>query len=180
MLANHPSWILTDQNGKQILYQNHYLMDVGNTAYQQTCLQNLIPVAKRGGFDGVYWDMVNMKLSWTLPPNTTVPEYPTDPSWQTAMYSMLSYAGAQLHANGLMAIANIGGGIPRLWQQWNGPLDGAEEESWTDGKAGLLQQIPNWPSKLSNAAWSEANDKIADPALVEHDARRQRLRLGRR
>lgn len=158
--ANHPNWILTDQNGNQILYQGHYLVDVGNTAYQQTCLQNVIPLAKQGGFDGVYWDMVNMKLSWTLPANTSVPEYPTDPSWQAAMYSMLSYAGGQLHSNGLMNIANIGGGIPSLWQQWNGPLDGAEEESWTDGKQGLLQQVPNWKGKLNNAAWSEANGKI--------------------
>src|SRR5205807_677043 len=35
VLANHPNWILKDQNGKPILYQNHYLLDSGNTAFQQ-------------------------------------------------------------------------------------------------------------------------------------------------
>ncbi len=161
VVANHPSWLLKDQHGNPILYQNHDLVDVGNSGYQQTCLQNAIATAKKDHFDGIYWDMVNAKLSWTLPSATTVPEYPTDASWQAAMYSMLSYAGSQLHAAGLMNVANIGGstGFPGLWQQWNAPLDAAEEESWTDGKLGLTQQLPDWPKKLANAAWSEAHHK---------------------
>ncbi len=75
---------------------------------------------------------------------------------------MLTYAGTQLHSNGLLAVANMGGvaGYSGLWQQWTAPIDGGEEESWTDGKLGLAQQIPFWASKLANAAWSQANGKL--------------------
>jgi hypothetical protein len=162
VLANHPNWILTDQNGNPILYQGHYLLDVANPSYQQTCLANSIAEAKKDGFDGVFWDMANAKLVWVLPPRTSVPEYPTDASWQAAMYSMLSYAGTQLHANGLLNVANIGGGalFKGLWQQWNGPLDGAEEESFTDYKLGLAIGSWDWPQMIADTAWSEANHKF--------------------
>ena len=45
VLANHRAWILKDQNAKPILYQGHYLLDVGNTGYQQTCLANAIAMS---------------------------------------------------------------------------------------------------------------------------------------
>jgi hypothetical protein len=162
-LASHPSWILHNQSGQPIINQNHYLVDVGNSAYQQTCMANVIATAKKGGFDGVYWDMVNSALKWVLPSGTTVPEYPADASWQAAMYSMLSYAGSQLHANRLLNIGNIGGSVmyPGLWQRWNGPMDGAEEESWTDDGTGLKNGIWAWPRHLAAVAWSEANGKMA-------------------
>lgn len=160
--ANHPDWILKDQHGHAIFYQNHYLLNVGKRAYQQVCLQNVIATAEQGHFDGVYWDMVNARIVWALPHGSVVPQYPTDASWQAATYSFLSYAGPQLRATHLMNVANIGGAasFPGLWQKWNGPLDGAEEESWTDGKLGLMQQLPAWSAKLANAAWSEAHHKL--------------------
>ncbi|MEA2144487.1 MAG: hypothetical protein QOG59_74, partial [Solirubrobacteraceae bacterium] len=164
-LASHPSWILNDQNGNPILNQSqhHYLTDVGNPGYQQACVANAIATAKSGGFDGVFWDMINQSLVWTLPSGVTVPEYPTNAAWQAAMYSMLQYTGSQLHANGLLTIGNMGGAYltPGLWQQWNGPLDGAEEESFTDSGSGLAAGVWAWPRILAEAAWSEANGKIA-------------------
>jgi hypothetical protein len=164
--ANHPSWILHDQNGNPILLANNsYLTDVGNTGYQQTCVANAIATAKADGFDGVFWDMLNAHLGWVLPSGTSVPEYPTDSSWQSAMYSMLTYMGPQLHANGLLVIGNIGGGAnyPGLWATWNGPLDGAEEEGWTmpGQNSSLSTGIWAWPKNLANLAWSEANGKLA-------------------
>jgi hypothetical protein len=161
-LASNPSWILKDQNGNPILTNGHYLMDVGNSGYQQACAANAIATAKQGGFDGVYWDMVNASLSYTLPSGTSVPEYPSVASWQTAMGSMLNYVGPTLQSNGLLAVGNLGGvaSYSGLWQQWMAPLAGGEEESWTDGKLGLAQQVPYWPAKLADAAWSEANGKI--------------------
>ena len=61
-----------------------------------------------------------------------------------------------------MLVGNIGGATMTsgLWQKWTTPLDGSEEESWTDGGAGLAQQISQWPAKLANVAWSEANGKL--------------------
>jgi hypothetical protein len=165
VLANHPSWILHDQNNNPILAGNDYLTDVGNTSYQQTCVANAIATAKNGGFDGIFWDILIPKLTWLLPSGTSVPEYPTDASWQTAMYSMISYLGPQLHAHGLLAIGNIGGSAnyPGLWQTWNGPLDGAMEEGWTIPSLNgtPAQGIWAWSSQLANVAWSEAHGKLA-------------------
>ena len=78
------------------------------------------------------------------------------------MYSLISYAAPTIHSNGLMLVGNIGGATMTsgLWQKWTTPLDGSEEESWTDGGAGLAQQISQWPAKLANVAWSEANGKL--------------------
>lgn len=168
-LSSHPSWLLHDQNGNVIVengYQSSYLTDVGNTGYQQACLTNAIGAAKKYGFDGVYWDMVNPSLKWNLASGTSVPEYPTDASWQSAMYSMLTYGSSQLHANGLLDYGNIGGSylFPGLWQQWNGPLDGAEIEGFTDSGSGLAAGTWGWPKELAEVAWSEANGK---PAILK-------------
>lgn len=164
-LAAAPDWFLKDLSGRRITYGDNYLMDVGSTGYQQACVAHAIALAKRLGFDGIFLDGVGAALDYELPP-TARPRslaYPTIASWQTAMYSMLSYAGQAMHAHGLLVIGNIGGAVltPGLWQRWNAPLDGAEEESWTDGGAGLAQQIPSWPEKLGNVAWSEAHNKYA-------------------
>jgi hypothetical protein len=143
-------------------------MDVGNTAYQQACVAEVIAIAKANGFDGVYWDDVNYSLSWSLRySGATIPAYPTDDSWQKAHTSFLTYAEAQIHAASLLLMGNIasngptcGGAAPNCWQQWNTLMDGAMEQSWTDGSLGPAQQIPYWPNKLVNAAWSEAHGKV--------------------
>src|SRR5581483_4306631 len=115
-----------------------------------------------GGFDGVYWDMVNDQLSWSVPSPQTVPEYASTTAWQNALTSMLTYGEQQLHANGLMQVANIGGALltPGLWQKWNGLLDGAEDEGFTDPGTGLANGIWAWPKQVAEIQWSEANGKM--------------------
>jgi hypothetical protein len=161
--ATNPGWFLKDQNGNPALdgnYANDFLMDVGNPAYQQACATHATAIAKQSGFDGVFFDDVTAQLGWNLAPGASVPAYATTSGWQAAMSSMLAYAGPQLRAQGLLTFGNIGGavGTPGLWQQWNAPLDGAEEESW-GGAGSVAQQIHDWPAKLAEAAWSEANGK---------------------
>jgi hypothetical protein len=161
----HPSWFLKDASGADLMWHSNYALDVGNPGYQQACISHALGLAQKMGFDGVFFDGVGAKLGYNFggAPSMTIPQYPDVASWQAAMYSFLSYAGAAIHAGGKLVIANIGGSTwtPGLWQKWNGPLDGAEEESWTDGGQGLSQQLPWWTQKLANAAWSEANGKIA-------------------
>jgi hypothetical protein len=162
-LANHPSWFLKDQHGNLVGSGSFSdtLMDIGNPAYQQACAANAVALAKHYGFNGVFFDGLASTLQWELPSGTSVPEYPTLASWQAAMSSWVSYAATALHAQGLKVFGNICGSTltPGLWQKWAAPLDGAEEESWTDGGAGTAQQISDWPTKLADAAWSAANGK---------------------
>jgi Hypothetical glycosyl hydrolase family 15 len=161
--ASHPSWYLKTASGADLTYHSQFAMDVGNPSYQQACISHALGLARRLGFDGIFFDGVGAKLGYNFggSPTMTIPAYPTIASWQAAMYSFLSYAGATIHAGGRKVMANIGGAVwtPGLWQKWNGPLDGAEEESWTDGGSGLAQQLPWWTQKLADVAWSEANGK---------------------
>ncbi len=157
----HPDWFLRGVTGAVLTASSGSEMDIGNRAYQQACFANAVAAAKRGGFNGIYLDGVDASSGYGFPPNArpVVPEYPTDASWQAAMSRLLDYAGPVVHAAGLLLFGNIGGAAPSLWRAWNGPLDGAEEESWTDGKLGLAQQVPFWTSKLANVAWSEHHGK---------------------
>ncbi len=162
-IANHPSWLLKDQNGNPIINGPIFLVDPGNTGYQQTCLANVIATAKAGGFDGVYWDMVSGSLAWSLPAGETVPAYASTTTWQNALTSMLTYGYQQLHANGLLQVANVGGAYltPGLWQRWNGVMDGAEDEAFTNqGTGGLAAGIWAWPKQVAEIQWSEANGKM--------------------
>jgi hypothetical protein len=160
-LASHPSWLLYDQNGKPILSHGTYLADPGNTGYQQACVAAAIAKAKASGFDGVYWDSLNQQLNWSLPSGTTVAKYSSASAWQNATTSMLAYAKQQIHANGLQIWGNIGGSFltSGLWQRWNGYLDGAEDEGFSDPGSGLVAGVWSWPMQVANIAWSEANHK---------------------
>jgi hypothetical protein len=162
--AHHPDWFLHDQNGNPIEVSNqNYLMDIGNAAYQQACVSHANAMAKQYGFDGVMYDGIVASLQWELPAGISVPEYPTNTSWQNATTTFVNYAGPATHAQGLLVIGNMCGTTltPGLWQLWTTPFDGGTEESWTDGGQGLAQQVQDWPKKLANVAWSEANGKYA-------------------
>ena len=162
--TRHPGWFLTDQRGARIedtTYAGSLPMDVGSSAYEHACVASAVARAKRYGFDGLYFDGFAAWIGWSLPPGVRSPRYPTMRSWQAAMRRMISLAAATAHRYGLSAIGNIGGSTATrgLWRAWSGPLDGAEEESWTDGGAGVIQQLHDWAVKLANVAWSEAHGK---------------------
>jgi hypothetical protein len=163
--ANHPDWFLKDQNGNRIedaSYPTNYVMDVGNPAYQQACLAHATQMAKQKAFDGIYFDDVTANVTWTFPAGITSPQYPTPSSWQAAMQSMITYAAGQAHAQGLLLLGNIGGAVttPGLWEQWNAPMDGAEEQQWNDTNTPLAQQIRDWPARLAEVTASEARNKL--------------------
>jgi hypothetical protein len=161
--AAHPSWFLLGLLGNRITTGVDYVMDIGNAGYQAACVAHAIQLAKHFGFNGIFFDGVAASPVYEFPPNSRPAsrQYPSLKSWQGAMFSMLSYAGRMAHAAGLQVIGNIAGSVitPGVWQMWNGPLDGAEEESWTDGGQGLAQLLPSWPAKLADLVWSEAHGK---------------------
>jgi hypothetical protein len=162
-LANHPTWFLHDQNGNRVLAPNRtdlYALDVGNPAYEQACATNAAAFAKRYGFDGIFFDVVDGNLSLDVSPGVTIPEYPSAASWQNAMNAALGYLGPALRAQGLLAFGNVSGAASTSqWQQWVSHLDGVEEEAWTDGGGGLAQQIPWFSQKLDELSWAMSNDK---------------------
>ncbi len=162
--VTHPTWFLKDLRGLPILaraYSGNALMDPAGPGYEQACVGHAVSQAKRFGFDGIFMDGVTAWVQFAFPAGIASPLYPTPDLWQQAMTPFLAYFASQAHANGLLAMANIGGSriTPGLWQRWTSLLDGSEEESWTDAGLGLSDQILDWPTKLANVAWSEAHHK---------------------
>ena len=162
--STQPGWFLKDQNGNGILYSaNHsnHIMDVGLAAYQQACIAHTITLAKQYGFNGVFWDDIETQYRWVFGAGITSAKYPTPPAYFASFLSFVSSAGPTLRASGLLSVGNISAATTSEWQLVNAFMDGAAEESFTDGGAGLAQQIPFFAQKLANAAWSEANGKLA-------------------
>jgi putative glycosyl hydrolase-like family 15 (GHL15) protein len=166
--AHHPDWFLRDRNGKQLVFKDYptsRVMDVGNPLYQDAGAARVIRLARSDGFDGVFLDDANASLRWVIAGGSAAcATYPTTAKWQSAVYSFLANVGPQLRRAGLLAVANIGGSTitSGLWQKWNGPIDGAMEESFTNGGTGPDSMANGqWPAKLSHALWSEENGKIS-------------------
>ncbi len=162
-IANHPSWFLRDQNGHLVRGRGRtdlYALDVGNRGYQAQCASNAAALAKKYGFDGVFFDLVDGKLGRDVDPGISIQGYPTRGAWEGAMNSALAYLAPALRAQGLLTFGNVSGVEDSgMWEQWVGHLDGVEEEAWTDGGRGLNEQVPFWPAKFTELKWAMANGK---------------------
>ncbi len=152
-------WFLRGADGQPLRVGPAYGLDIGIPSFQRSCAAHAAALAKSSGFDGVFLDGVGTLPDYQFSGPVTVPKYRTQASWMGAMTSFLRTMTGVVHASGLKVIANIGG--PQAWVQWASILDGASEESWTDGGLGLAQQLPWWKEKLQNVAWSEAHGKLA-------------------
>ncbi len=160
--AQHPNWLLSGTNGQAIDVANVYHLDIGNPAYQQACVNGAIAQARAGHFDGVYFDGVDSQPAYgfggAAPP--VIPRYTNLAVWQAAITSLLERAEPQIHSAGLQLIGNIGGETPSLFQRWEGLMDGAEDESFTDDTGGTAQWLYWWPDEISDMKWSEAHGKL--------------------
>ena len=166
--ANHPEWFLRGASGRPLVFKDYptsRVMDVGDTAYQDAGAARVSAAATADGFDGVFLDDANASLRWVIAGGAAAcVTYPTTARWQAAVYSFFANVAPQLHRAGLLVVANIGGSTTTrgLWKKWNGPLDGAMEESFTNGGAGRDTILDGqWPAKLGHALWSETHGKIA-------------------
>jgi hypothetical protein len=165
------SWFLRGANGVP-LYDStygYYELDPGNPQVQQACLADAVSIARQGGYNGIFWDMVSTSLFWAgiSSANCSSTSCQSDANWHAAIGSFVTNVSAGLHANGLLSIGNISGGAvnlvnggPTYWQQFQQDgLDGAQEESFTSGTDHLPVSPTVWKQELANEAWNEANGK---------------------
>jgi hypothetical protein len=156
--ARAHNWFLRGPGGQVLTSGGSFGLDPGIPSFQRSCAAHAAALAKRYGFDGIFLDGVGALPDYQFHRTVSVPKYPTQRRWVNAMTAFLQTMSRIVHARGVKVIANLGG--PQLWLRWSPLLDGAEEESWTDGGLGLAQQIPWWRQKLDNVAWSEAHGKL--------------------
>ncbi len=134
--VNHPDWFLTDTNGARIEFCDFagaWQMDVGNVAYQQQWLDNVLADLRSAGWDGVMLDDVNESETWHLC-GRTISRYPTSAQYGAATESFLARVAPSLRREGYLAMPNIAlddwwtsAGVAR-WDRWVTYGSGAIQE----------------------------------------------------
>ncbi len=166
--SEHPDWFLRGPAGRPLVFQDYpssRVMDVGSSAYQVAGVARVIADAQAAGFDGIFLDDANASLRWVIAGGSSrCVKYPTDAGWQGAVLSFFQDVAPRLRSAGLLVVANIGGSTVTkgLWHVWNGPLDGAMEESYTNGGTGR-DSLRNgrWQARLGHNLWSETHGKLS-------------------
>ncbi|MDQ1703851.1 MAG: hypothetical protein QOF18_217 [Frankiaceae bacterium] len=135
--AQHPGWFLKDTNGNMVEwadYPQRWWLDMGDASYQNTWAANVIAEVKNYGLDGVMMDDVDMHTGGHLASGTTLAKYPTDAAYARANESFLANVGPQLHAAGVLGVANIAFRWNPNWEapykQWLTEVDGVLMEFW--------------------------------------------------
>jgi hypothetical protein len=107
-------WLLTDSSGSPLVnlgYADDYVGDVGNAAYQQAWITNVLAfLTAHPGIDGVFIDDVLADLRPLT--GTEAAKYPTQQAWASAQLSFVRAAGNALRSNGYYVLANSSGYIP--------------------------------------------------------------------
>jgi Hypothetical glycosyl hydrolase family 15 len=134
--ANHPDWFLSDTNGARIEFCDFagaWQMDVGNAAYQQQWLDNVLADLRSAPWDGVMLDDANQFETWHLC-GRTMARYPTAEQYSAATESFLAHVGPGLRSAGYLALPNIAlddwwtaNGLAR-WDRWVSYGSGAIQE----------------------------------------------------
>ena len=108
--ANRPDWLLRDTTGARIEFCDFagaWQMDVGDAAYQQTWLANVLADLRSAPWDGVMLDDVNESETWHLC-GRTIARYPTPAAYTAANESFLGTVGPALL--GSLGLVLVGGG----------------------------------------------------------------------
>lgn len=166
ILADHPDWFLTDNNGN-ILFrhegnQRYVYMDMGRRGWQQFWLDRARQSQEQDGWDGVFLDNVQASLRKLKRYNSIPERYPNDASWQSAVESFLSYIytnyfqpqNRPLQANIIEIRDND------VWFSYLENLDGALREDFAVGwHSGDYRSTEEWEEHLDLAEQTQALGK---------------------
>jgi Hypothetical glycosyl hydrolase family 15 len=167
---HHPDWFLTDASGTRLNSANYphaWMMDVGNSAYQQRWLSNVIADVRAGGWDGVFMDDTDTDMGWHLQ-GRTMARYPTSAAWRSATRSMLASVGPGLTSASVLAVPNLYApwaadyDAQATWQDWIQFTSGAAQEyytKWGMGSSGWFSG-GDWTFRQQFQALTEQAGKI--------------------
>lgn len=132
---HHPGWFLLDTQGRRVqsaYFDGHWLMDVGNAAYQEAWLDNVARELRAKGWDGVMLDDTNHSADWHLD-GRKLARY-SDSGYRTATGSFLARVGPSLMDEGFLVLPNVYTAWPSghdVWRDWLRFTSGAVQEYWT-------------------------------------------------
>ncbi len=164
---NNPEWFLLDDKGNRINfkdYQSLYQFDVGNVAYQNKWIDNVITVAQRLNFDGIYVDDVLMNLTQHHP-DIKIPKYPDDASYQQSYRSMIKNLREQVdsRAPNMIIFGNLFDNAvynQNVWQSYMQYFDGTHDEWWTVGWDNEYESLDIWKFSVEQGYYFRDNQKV--------------------
>ena len=147
-------WLVRDANGQFVEsrgYPGVYLNDVGNPAFQQAWLANVLQFLQSTHVDGVYIDNILSDIRPWTKEHVPLTTYADPAVWRAAMLSFLQAVTPALRARGYYVLVNAVGytrGDPRYddgsltvdWWRQVGPLvSGLLTEYWMQNPETLSQ-----------------------------------------
>lgn len=164
--THFPEWFLKDEDGNRLEYtgyENHWQMDIGNTAYQQLWAEQVGNELVANDWDGVLMDNAIYKRD-TYHENVYPANYDTDEAFQSAYEAMLTVINARLKQDNKLGIANITDTRlnPGVWESYLQLLDGALDEWWlVFGNGNYLSDYSEgFVPQISEIASNKAENKI--------------------
>jgi hypothetical protein len=152
--ANAPSWFLRDSSGQPIEWADFrgvWPMDVGNPAYQQKWLDNVLSEVRTRGWDGVMLDDTLTYLSHPTVGDVSSTQIPDDAAMLEATGAFLAKVGGGLKAAGYLAVPNI----TLHWRNWSSVLS-----SFSPSVSGwLVEYFVKWGltssyARMTGADWA--------------------------
>jgi hypothetical protein len=150
--AKAKGWLLKDPSGQYLVNPNYntYIGDIGNRAYQQAFVANVLAFLAKAKVDGVFLD--DLVATYEPLTNGATPAlYPDQGAWEAAMTSFIAYVGPALKARGYYVLANSGKFVPgdsrsdtadltsEFWRRIAGSVNGLMCEYWLQSPTNLEQ-----------------------------------------
>jgi hypothetical protein len=162
----HPEWFLLDTGGSRIAESGYswlWMADIGNPGYQRQWTGNVLKLLASGPWDGVVMDDTNTTAKYDTDP-AAIAKYPTDAAYQTAVRSMLAYAGPRIQAAGKLAIPNIGSWseYPEVAKEWLQYVSGGIDEmfaKWSTTPGQGYRDASGWQTQIEEIQTTEQMGK---------------------
>lgn len=163
---HHPEWFLRDDRGRKIEWadwREHYPMDTGDPAYQDTWASNVLAELRAAPWDGVMMDDTLTWLSHPTVGDRVARQIPTDEAQRAATGAFLAAVAPRLVDAGFEVVPNI----TLAWDSWRSALHewsplvtGWEQEHFVrwSGSTSRFRDTDDWSWKVAMARWLAERD----------------------
>ncbi|MEV8443073.1 putative glycoside hydrolase [Actinosynnema sp. NPDC051121] len=175
----HPEWFLLDQQGKRLeydSYRDHWQMDVGDPAYLDCWVENVVKETKSLPFHGVYLDNA-LVAAEDYHPGRKPKKYPTDQKVHDVYAYALDHVCTRLKKEKLLTAANMSNAREHdgVWARYMKSLDIGMDEWWIafSGTNLLEEYREGWRRQVEEIAHDERNGKTTwvQPHFTPKDTR---------